>query len=81
LPGVPHGWLLVVSPLVAAMGIPEGVGLLKSTKQGRVVVPGSRATSGTEAMVSEVVDQPDSPGTGQSVMVDYLPLQRLEQGG
>jgi hypothetical protein len=31
LPGVPHGWLLVVSPLVAAMGIPEGVGLLKST--------------------------------------------------
>jgi Na+/H+-dicarboxylate symporter len=28
-PGVPHGWLLVVPPLVAAMGIPaEGVGLL-----------------------------------------------------
>lgn len=28
-PGVPHGWLLVISPLVAAMGIPaEGIGLL-----------------------------------------------------
>jgi proton glutamate symport protein len=29
LPGVPHGWLLVISPLVAAMGVPaEGIGLL-----------------------------------------------------
>jgi Na+/H+-dicarboxylate symporter len=29
LPGVPHGWLLVITPLVAAMGIPaEGIGLL-----------------------------------------------------
>jgi len=29
LPGVPHGWLLVISPLVATMGIPaEGIGLL-----------------------------------------------------
>jgi proton glutamate symport protein len=28
-PGVPHGWLLVISPLVATMGIPpEGIGLL-----------------------------------------------------
>jgi Na+/H+-dicarboxylate symporter len=28
-PGVPHGWLLVVSPLIATMGIPaEGIGLL-----------------------------------------------------
>jgi len=28
-PGVPHGWLLVISPLVVAMGIPaEGIGLL-----------------------------------------------------
>ncbi|HWW83105.1 MAG TPA: cation:dicarboxylase symporter family transporter [Vicinamibacterales bacterium] len=28
-PGVPHGWLLAISPLVAAMGIPsEGIGLL-----------------------------------------------------
>jgi proton glutamate symport protein len=28
-PGVPHGWLLVIAPLVAAMGIPpEGIGLL-----------------------------------------------------
>jgi Na+/H+-dicarboxylate symporter len=28
-PGVPHGWLFVISPLLAAMGIPaEGVGLL-----------------------------------------------------
>jgi proton glutamate symport protein len=28
-PGVPHGWLLVVAPLVATMGIPpEGIGLL-----------------------------------------------------
>jgi Na+/H+-dicarboxylate symporter len=28
-PGVPHGWLLVLAPLVASMGIPaEGVGLL-----------------------------------------------------
>jgi proton glutamate symport protein len=28
-PGVPHGWLLVVTPVVVAMGIPaEGVGLL-----------------------------------------------------
>jgi proton glutamate symport protein len=26
---VPHGWLLVISPLVATMGIPaEGIGLL-----------------------------------------------------
>jgi Na+/H+-dicarboxylate symporter len=29
IPGVPHGWLLVISPLLAAMGIPpEGIGLL-----------------------------------------------------
>ena len=29
LPGVPHGWLLVISPLIATMGIPaEGIGLL-----------------------------------------------------
>jgi len=29
LPGVPHGWLLMISPLVATMGIPaEGIGLL-----------------------------------------------------
>lgn len=29
IPGVPHGWLLVISPLVATMGIPvEGIGLL-----------------------------------------------------
>jgi proton glutamate symport protein len=29
IPGVPHGWLLVVSPLVVTMGIPaEGIGLL-----------------------------------------------------
>ena len=29
LPGVPHGWLLIISPLVATMGIPaEGIGLL-----------------------------------------------------
>jgi proton glutamate symport protein len=29
VPGVPHGWLLVISPLVATMGIPaEGIGLL-----------------------------------------------------
>jgi Na+/H+-dicarboxylate symporter len=29
IPGVPHGWLLVISPLVATMGIPtEAVGLL-----------------------------------------------------
>jgi proton glutamate symport protein len=29
LPGVPHGWLFVISPLVATMGIPaEGIGLL-----------------------------------------------------
>lgn len=29
LPGVPHGWLLIITPLVAAMGIPaEGIGLL-----------------------------------------------------
>ena len=29
LPGVPHGWLLVITPLVATMGIPaEGIGLL-----------------------------------------------------
>jgi len=28
-PGVPHGWLFVISPLLAAMGIPaEGIGLL-----------------------------------------------------
>jgi proton glutamate symport protein len=28
-PGVPHGWLLVITPLVAAIGIPvEGIGLL-----------------------------------------------------
>src|SRR5262245_19403232 len=28
-PGVPHGWLLVITPVVVAMGIPaEGVGLL-----------------------------------------------------
>jgi len=28
-PGVPNGWLLVISPLVATMGIPaEGIGLL-----------------------------------------------------
>ncbi len=28
-PGVPHGWLLVISPLVATMGIPpQGIGLL-----------------------------------------------------
>ena len=28
-PGVPHGWLLVISPLVVSMGIPaEGIGLL-----------------------------------------------------
>lgn len=28
-PGVPHGWLLVISPLVTAMGIPpQGIGLL-----------------------------------------------------
>jgi proton glutamate symport protein len=28
-PGVPHGWLLVISPLVVPMGIPaEGIGLL-----------------------------------------------------
>jgi Na+/H+-dicarboxylate symporter len=28
-PGIPHGWLLGVSPLVAAMGVPpEGIGLL-----------------------------------------------------
>jgi Na+/H+-dicarboxylate symporter len=28
-PGVPHGWLLVIAPLVATMGIPpEGIGLL-----------------------------------------------------
>ncbi|MGH9382718.1 MAG: dicarboxylate/amino acid:cation symporter [Vicinamibacterales bacterium] len=28
-PGVPHGWLLVISPLMAPMGIPaEGIGLL-----------------------------------------------------
>jgi len=29
LPGVPHGWLLVITPLLATMGIPaEGIGLL-----------------------------------------------------
>ena len=29
VPGVPHGWLLVISPLVVTMGIPaEGIGLL-----------------------------------------------------
>lgn len=29
LPGVPHGWLLIITPLVATMGIPaEGTGLL-----------------------------------------------------
>ncbi len=29
VPGVPHGWLLVISPLLVAMGIPaEGIGLL-----------------------------------------------------
>jgi proton glutamate symport protein len=29
IPGVPHGWLLVISPLVVTMGIPaEGIGLL-----------------------------------------------------
>lgn len=29
LPGVPHGWLLIISPLVGTMGIPaEGIGLL-----------------------------------------------------
>lgn len=29
LPGVPHGWLLIITPLVATMGIPaEGIGLL-----------------------------------------------------
>jgi proton glutamate symport protein len=29
LPGVPHGWLLVITPLVGTMGIPaEGIGLL-----------------------------------------------------
>lgn len=29
IPGVPHGWLLVISPLIATMGIPaEGIGLL-----------------------------------------------------
>jgi proton glutamate symport protein len=28
-PGVPHGWLLTISPLLVTMGIPpEGVGLL-----------------------------------------------------
>jgi Na+/H+-dicarboxylate symporter len=28
-PGIPHGWLLGVSPLVASMGVPpEGIGLL-----------------------------------------------------
>jgi Na+/H+-dicarboxylate symporter len=28
-PGVPHGWLLAISPLVVTMGIPaEGIGLL-----------------------------------------------------
>jgi len=28
-PGIPHGWLLGVSPLIAAMGVPaEGIGLL-----------------------------------------------------
>lgn len=28
-PGVPHGWLLVISPLIVSMGIPaEGIGLL-----------------------------------------------------
>jgi Na+/H+-dicarboxylate symporter len=29
VPGVPHGWLFVISPLVVTMGIPaEGIGLL-----------------------------------------------------
>ena len=29
MPGVPHGWLLVISPLVVTMGIPAaGIGLL-----------------------------------------------------
>jgi proton glutamate symport protein len=29
VPGVPHGWLLAISPLVVTMGIPEeGIGLL-----------------------------------------------------
>ncbi len=29
LPGVPHGWLLIITPLVVTMGIPaEGIGLL-----------------------------------------------------
>lgn len=29
VPGVPHGWLLVISPLIVTMGIPaEGIGLL-----------------------------------------------------
>jgi Na+/H+-dicarboxylate symporter len=29
LPGVPHGWLLVITPLVVTMGVPaEGIGLL-----------------------------------------------------
>jgi proton glutamate symport protein len=29
VPGVPHGWLLVISPLVVTMGIPAGgIGLL-----------------------------------------------------
>ena len=29
MPGVPHGWLLVISPLVVTLGIPaEGIGLL-----------------------------------------------------
>jgi len=29
VPGVPHGWLLVISPLMVTMGIPaEGIGLL-----------------------------------------------------
>jgi Na+/H+-dicarboxylate symporter len=29
VPGVPHGWLLVVSPLLVTMGIPaEGIGFL-----------------------------------------------------
>ena len=29
VPGVPHGWLLVISPLLVTMGIPaEGIGFL-----------------------------------------------------
>ena len=74
-PGVPHGWLLVISPLIATMGIPaEGIGLLIAVD----AIPDIFATTlnvTTDMLAAAIVSR--KPAMGDSVEQALAPSKDM----